>query len=169
MLQPTSPEAAGTVTLDGYRHLWQAVGLASVRPIKRDPGMFARLTARRLELACWIAALVLITLLAAGNASAIAGAESNSAASNASERLAVDAFLNSLMPSESSGWCIKEVIESVPRWPSSHDLTSAIDRQCFSRRQPARRHPRAPQASCVRTPGWRPSVPTVRVTGCLLP
>jgi hypothetical protein len=141
----------------------------------RRPGRFWSLRATfslgRVELACWLAVLVLTAALAAGNASTTAGAAASIPAVSGSVRTPAGLRLVTIWPpTESTGYCLKEVIESEPRWPSSHDLINAIDRRCFSQRwhRPRLALSKTTRVPCARPLAWLPRIPPRHVTGCLI-
>ena len=112
-----------------------------------------------------------MAILATSNLSATAGAAEPIPAVKASATTP-DGLpaVNIWTPTESTGYCLKEVIESVPRWTSSRDLINAINRRCFS--QPSHRAERARsqtrRAACLQPLGWLPAIPSRHVTGCLI-
>lgn len=129
------------------------------------------LSLRRVELGCWLAVLVLTAALAAGNASATAGAAASIPA--VSGPVTTPAGLRVVTiwpPTESTGYCLKEVIESEPRWRSSHDLINAIDHRCFSQRwhRPRLALSQTARVPCARPPAWLPRIPARNVSGCLI-
>src|SRR5919201_2187078 len=125
----------------------------------RRPGPFwslgATVSLRRIELACWVVALGLIVLVVGGTTSTTAGAAGP---------------IPAVSWTRSTGYCLTGAIESVPRWPSSHDLINTIDRRCLS--QPGHR-PRLALSqttpdTCLRPGGSRPRDLPRHATGCLV-
>ncbi|HET9847133.1 MAG TPA: hypothetical protein VFR68_01090 [Candidatus Dormibacteraeota bacterium] len=129
------------------------------------------LSPHRIELGCWVVALALTAMLAAGNMPATAGAAESIAAVRVSATTPDGLPVVSIWtPTESTGYCLKEVIESVPRWSSSRDLINAINRRCFI--QPSHRaglaQSQTRRAACLRPQSWLPEIPSRRVTGCMI-
>jgi hypothetical protein len=146
-----------------------------VWPAGRFWALRPQITARRLELACWLSGLVLATALVAAANSSDVGASSGFAAGGSSpgstvSRVATpDAstgiYATSLTDYQSR--CIKRVMALTAYWPNL-DVGKQIERQCLMRRirnAVTARHVWTAM-TCAPISVWRPPVVSARPAGC---
>lgn len=139
-----------------------------VWPLSRFWALRPQITARRLELACWLSGLALTAALLAPVTSANADAPPRPQPRiSAIEPTGSTSFAASLAASYQTR-CIRRVIALANYWPSL-DIGRQIDRQCFI----SRMHPggfgtpaAAMTLGCATGAAWKPAVRPTRPPGC---
>jgi hypothetical protein len=127
------------------------------------------LTARRLELGCWLLILVLTGSLAMQSTPPRAPSARNSAEfvfiDDPPSRSAVIVPLNVAFTHQ----CIEEVIQMSHQWPRG-DLIREMDRLCFSRARNQRSTAMSfasSKVACLNPLGFRRPISSTAVRGCL--
>jgi hypothetical protein len=125
-----------------------------VWPAGRFWALRPQITARRLELACWLSGLVLATALIHPTVGRVATPDASAGTYPTS-------------PTDYQTRCIKRVLALTAYWPSL-DVGKQIERQCLMLRirnaVTARRT--ATAMTCVPISVWRPPVASARPAGC---
>ena len=149
-----------------------------VSPAGRFWALGPRLTARHLELACWISGLALAAALIATSTSDVVGPSSppgtqtrdmSSLAAAVNDPAPLVTSTTAYMGGPATDYqtrCIKRVIALTAYWPSL-DVGKQIERQCLMRRVPLAGTPRRWTAmTCTRVFVWRPQIASARPSGC---
>jgi hypothetical protein len=148
-------------------NVWPAGPFWALRP---------RFTARRLELACWLAGLALATALVVGTNSSEAGASPAGVAGILSSAATVSGLASReagagsnaiMLATDYQTRCIKRVIALTAIWRNL-DVGKQIERQCLMRRLRTSVVARRTWTAMTCTPisVWRPPIASARPTGC---